>query len=291
MAKIAAALVKELRERTGAGMMECKRALEETGGDLEKAIEWMRKQGLAKAAKKAGRIAAEGVIALATARDEGVMVEVNSETDFVARSEDFQNFARRVAATALHSGVQTLEELLSAPFGEGETLDEACKALIAKLGENLRLRRFVRLKAEEGRLYSYSHGGRIGVLLALKGGDDELGKDLAMQVAAARPQWVRFEDVPEPFLAKEREILREEALKSGKPPHIIDKMVEGRLRKQLNELVLVGQPFIKDPETTVGELLKRKGAEVVRFARFEVGEGIEKPKSDLASEVQAHLTG
>lgn len=289
MAKISAALVKELRQRTGAGMMECKRALEETGGDLEKAIEWMRKQGLAKAAKKAGRVAAEGTIVIATAGNEGVMVEVNSETDFVARNEDFQSFAQKVAEIALHSGVETLESLLNTPFEEGQTVEEACKALIAKLGENLRLRRLIRLKAEGGQLYNYSHGGRIGVLLVLKGGDDRLGKDLAMQVAAARPQWVRFEDVPEAFLAKEREILREEAQKSGKPEHIIEKMVEGRLRKQLNEIVLIGQPFIKDPDTAVGELLKQKNAEVVQFARFEVGEGIEKQTSDLAAEVQVQL--
>ncbi len=291
MSRISAALVKELRERTGAGMMECKRALEETGGDIEKAIEWMRKQGIAKAAKKAGRVAAEGSVFLATSDEEGVVLEINCETDFVARSQDFQEFGRKVAQRALESGVERLEQLLETPFDGNQTVEEARQALVARLGENIAVRRFARLKAEGGQLYHYSHGGRIGVLLVLKGGDDRLGKDLAMQVAAARPQWVRFEEVPESYLAKEREILKAEASKSGKPPHIVEKMVEGRLRKQLNELVLLGQPFIKDPDTTIGELLKKRGAEVVRFIRFEVGEGIEKPKGDLAAAVEAQLKG
>lgn len=282
MSKIPASLVKELRERTGAGMMECKRALEESGGDLEKAIEWMRKQGIAKAAKKAGRIAAEGQIFIATSSREGVMVEINCETDFVARNEAFQSFGERVASLALEKGISSLEELLSAPFGEGRTVDEARKELISRLGENIEIRRLVRLRAEEGRLYSYSHGGRIGVLLVLKGGDDRLGKDMAMQVAAARPQWLCLEEVPESYLEKEREILREEARKSGKPEAIVEKMVEGRLRKQLRELILLDQPFIKDPEKRVGDLLKEKGAEVLAFARFEVGEGIEKPAGEQA---------
>ncbi|RMD79093.1 MAG: elongation factor Ts [Gammaproteobacteria bacterium] len=292
---ITAALVKQLRERTGAGMMECKKALVETGGDLEAAVELMRKAGLAKADKKAGRVAAEGRIAQALAEDRrlGVLVEVNCETDFVGRGEDFVAFAEAVARTALglaRQGGLSVEALLAAPLAEGEeTVDERRRALVAKVGENITVRRAAALEAPL--VAGYSHGGRIGVLVGLEGGDEALGRDIAMHVAASRPVAVSAEDVPAEVLAKEREIFEAQARASGKPEEIVARMVEGRLQKFLKEVTLLGQPFVKDPERTVGQLLEERGARVTGFLRLEVGEGIEKEEADFAAEVMAQVKG
>jgi len=290
---ISAALVKTLRERTGAGMMECKRALQATDGDIDAAIEKMRKEGLAKADKKAGRTAAEGMIAMAEAKDGSAvaMVEINSETDFVAKSEEFQQFAGRVAQSVLADGAEPDHQSLQAKSLDGETVDEARRALVAKVGENVDVRRAARIGADGAHLAAYSHGGRIGVLVAVEGGDDTLARDLALHIAASAPQYVTPDDVPESVRAREREIFIAQAKDSGKPAEIVDKMVEGRLRKFLNEIALEGQPFVKDPDTTVGKLLKQKGARVRRFERFEVGEGIHKEEGNFAEEVMAQVQG
>jgi len=286
---ISASLVKELRERTGAGMMECKKALTETNGDIEAAIELMRKSGQAKAAKKAGRTAAEGVVVIKTSPDakRAVMVEVNCETDFVAKDENFAAFADAVADCVMNSEVGDIEALAAAPLKQGAatTVEEARQALVAKIGENMAVRRFVRMATSNGRIASYRHGQRIGVLVDLEGGNDELGKDLAMHVAASNPVCVDAADVPADTIAKEREIYAAQAAESGKPANIVEKMVEGRIRKFLEEITLVGQPFVKDPETTVAKLLAQAGAKVVAFRRFEVGEGLEKRQEDFAAEV------
>jgi elongation factor Ts len=288
---ISASLVKELRERTGAGMMECKRALQDVDGDIEAAIEAMRKSGQAKAAKKAGRIAADGVVVLSIADDgaRGVMVEINSETDFVAKDENFVGFAEAVGAAALAGSAPDVAALAleSMTADGGTSVDAAREALIAKVGENVQLRRLVRFDAPQGRLCSYRHGVRIGVLVDLVGGDEELGKDIAMHVAATNPMCVSADDVPAEALEKEREIFRAQALESGKPPEIVDKIIGGRMRKFTEEVTLLGQPFVKDPDTTVEQLLKRADAKVIRFARIEVGEGIEKKEENFAEEVKA----
>ncbi|WP_462320797.1 translation elongation factor Ts [Halochromatium sp.] len=288
---ISAALVKELRERTGAGMMECKKALVETNGDIDAAIEAMRKSGQAKAAKKAGRVAADGVVELRIAEDGGaaVVVEVNSETDFVAKDENFAGFAAAVADTALVSGVSDEVALATQPLASdaGQTVDEARQALIAKIGENVAVRRLKRFDSPEGRLYSYRHGVRIAVLVEMTGGDEALGRDIAMHIAASSPICVAADDVPAEALAKEREIFAAQALESGKPANIIDKITEGRMRKYLEEVTLLGQAFVKDPDTQVGDLLKARGAEIKRFVRMEVGEGVEKKVENFADEVKA----
>lgn len=273
---ITAAMVKELRERTDVGMMECKKALVETDGDMDAAIEVLRKSGLAGADRKSGRVAAEGVIALATAKDgkHAVMVEVNSETDFVARNENFRSFADGVARVALDSRPDNLEALLAAPMEGGESVEGARKALIAKLGENIQVRRFASIEAN-GSIGAYSHSGRIGVLAAVNGGSAELARDIAMHIAAMNPQYVSPDDVPAVEVEKEREILMAQARDSGKPDNIIEKMVEGRLRKFLNENTLLGQPFVKDADVTVGKLLEKEGAVVEGMNRIAVGEGIE----------------
>jgi len=287
---ITASLVKELRERTGAGMMECKKALTETNGDIEAAIENMRKSGQAKAAKKAGRTAADGVIVIAQSSDSGraVMVEVNCETDFVAKDDNFKSFADAVGERALNSDAADVDGLMALPLHEGEdtTIEEARQALVSKIGENMNVRRFVRADAK-GTIYSYSHGVRIGVMVDLGGGDEALGRDLAMHIAASSPVCVSEDQVPADLLAKEREITEAQAKESGKPDNIVEKMVDGRMRKYLSEITLLGQPFVKDPETTVGKLLQAKGATVHGFTRFEVGEGIEKKVEDFREEVMA----
>jgi len=285
---ITADSVKQLRERTGAGMMECKKALVETGGDLDAAAEIMRKSGLAKADKKASRVAAEGRIAYAGSADgrTGVLVEVNCETDFVAREADFTAFADEVAQTALSSGLDSIEAILAKPAKDGGTLEERRRALIAKIGENISVRRLMRLTAP-GVLGSYLHGTRIGSLVALEGGDETLAKDLAMHVAAVNPAHVDASEVPPETLAKEREILIAQASAEGKPMAIVEKMVEGRVRKYLAEITLVGQPFVKDPDTTVEKLLKQASAKVKAFARLELGAGIEKKQENFADEVAA----
>lgn len=286
---ITAALVKELRERTGAGMMECKKALVETDGDIETAIENMRKSGQAKAAKKAGRTAADGVIVIKTSADakSGVIVEVNCETDFVAKDDNFQSFADAVADRVLNSDAADVEALMAMPLHEGEdtTIEEARQALVSKIGENMNVRRFERVSTD-GVLAAYQHGVRIGVLVDIDG-DAELGRDVAMHVAATNPVCVDEEGVPAEILAKERDIVETQAKESGKPDNIIEKMVEGRMRKYLAEITLVGQAFVKDPDTTVGKLLGGANARLNNFIRFEVGEGIEKKVENFADEVAA----
>jgi len=284
---ITADAVKQLRERTGAGMMECKKALVETKGDLDAAAELMRKTGLAKADKKATRVAAEGTIAIERANLKAVLVEVNCETDFVARSDEFQAFARDAARAALIVGSADLNALLASNHA-GATLDEVRRALVAKIGENISVRRTVTLTAPTA-LGTYLHGGRIGALVALKGGDEALARDLAMHVAAVNPAYVDAGGVPAAVLEKERAILAEQTKGENKPPEIIAKMVEGRLRKYLAEITLLGQPFVKDPEVTVEKLLKKSGATVTGFVRYEVGQGIEKKHDDFVGEVMAQV--
>ncbi|MES9956482.1 MAG: translation elongation factor Ts [Sedimenticola sp.] len=288
---ITASMVKELRERTGSGMMECKKALVETDGDIEAAIEMMRKSGQAKAAKKSGRTAAEGIIVIKYSDDakKAAMVEVNCETDFVAKDENFTSFANAVAERVLNSDVDGVEALLEQPLHDGEetTINTAREALIAKIGENMNVRRFQRFSTENGQLASYKHGVRIGVVVDLEGGDENLGKDIAMHVAASNPVCVSEEQVPADMLAKEREIFKTQALESGKPENIVDKIIEGRVRKYLAEITLVGQAFVKDPDQTVGKLLSGANAKVAGFSRFEVGEGIEKKVENFADEVAA----
>jgi elongation factor Ts len=287
---ITAESVKQLRERTGAGMMECKKALVETKGDLDAAAELMRKQGLAKADKKASRVAAEGVIVIEKAPDgrAAAMVEVNCETDFVAREQDFRNFALGVAARTLAANPASLEALLAIKLDSGETIEERRRALVAKIGENISVRRYVVL-ASPGNLGAYVHGTRIGALVGLKGGDAALAHDLAMHVAASNPRYLSQTQVPAEVVAKEREILTEQAQSEGKPPEIVAKMVEGRLRKSLGEITLLGQPFVKDPDVSIEKLLKGAKAEVAAFERFEVGAGIEKRQEDFVAEVMAQV--
>jgi elongation factor Ts len=279
---ISAEAVKQLRERTGAGMMECKKALVETQGDLDAAAELMRKQGLAKADKKAARVAAEGVIALEKSADgkSAVMAEINCETDFVAREADFQGFSSEVAKVALAANPADLEALNALKLASGETVDERRRALIAKIGENISVRRHASL-ASTGFLGAYRHGTRIGALVAIEGGSADLAHDLAMHVAASNPDYLSAADVPAEVVAKEREIETEKALAEGKPAEIVAKMVEGRLRKTFNEKALLGQAFVKDPDQTIEKLLKAAKAEVQAFRRFEVGAGIEKKQDDF----------
>ncbi len=280
MAEITAALVKELRERTGAGMMECKKALVEANGDIELAIDNMRKSGQAKAAKKAGRVAAEGVILTKIAADGkyGVIVELNCETDFVAKDAGFKAFGEEVATAALNERIADVE-VLKAKFEEQRT------ALVAKIGENINIRR---ISIQEGdALGAYLHGARIGVLVAAKGADEELIKHIAMHIAASKPEYVKAEDVPADVVAREHQIQLDIAMQSGKPREIAEKMVEGRMRKFTGEISLTGQHFVMDPNKTVGDLLKEHKADVISFIRFEVGEGIEKAEVDFAAEVAA----
>ncbi len=287
---VTAEAVKQLRERTGAGMMECKKALVETNGDLDAAAELMRKQGLAKADKKAARVAAEGVVALEKSADgkSAAMVEVNCETDFVAREADFQGFSTDVAKVALTAGAADVEALVANKLASGETIDERRRALISKIGENITVRRHATLSSS-GFLGAYRHGTRICALVAIEGGDAALAYDLAMHVAASNPEFLSAADVPADLVAKEREIETEKALAEGKPADIVAKMVEGRIRKTLNEKALLGQPFVKDPDQTVEKLLKAAKAEIKAYKRFEVGAGIEKKQDDFVGEVMAQV--
>ena len=283
MAAISASLVKELRERTGLGMMECKKALVEADGDIEKAIDDLRKSSGFKAAKKAGRTAAEGVVAVKVATDNsfGVLVEVNSETDFVARDDNFLAFVNAVVERAYNEKQSDAEALAA-------DMEEARQALVQKIGENITVRRVVLVEAPMVGSYVHSNN-RIAVLTALTSGDAELAKDVAMHVAAVNPQVVKPEDMPEELLIKEREIFSVQARESGKPEEIIEKMIDGRINKFLAESSLVAQPFVKDPEVKVGKLVKDAGADVLSFMRFEVGEGIEKEEVDFAAEVAAQV--
>ena len=288
---VTATMVKELRERTGAGMMECKKALVESGGDMDAAVEFLRKSGLAQADKKAARVAAEGKIVLAGKDDdsEAVLVEVNCETDFVAKDDNFTAFAEAVAANALNLGGTDVDTLLNTS-ANGTTLEEARQALVAKIGENIQVRRIVRT-ATDGTLGSYVHGGRIGVTVSLEGGDADLARDLAMHIAALNPEFISTGDIPQAYLDKEKEILVAQAADSGKPPEIIEKMVSGRLQKLLSEKTLLGQLFVKDGDVSVGELLKQHQARVQDFNRIEVGEGIEKKQDNFADEVMQQVSG
>jgi elongation factor Ts len=291
--QITASMVKELRERTGAGMMECKKALTETGGDMEAAIDLMRKSGQAKADKKADRVAAEGQVMVALSDDAGraAIVEVNCETDFVAKDENFERFADRVASLVLAKGPADVETLMALDAGDG-TLEQARAALVAKIGENVQVRRFERLEAGDGSQFGfYRHGNRIGVVVELGGGDADLAKDISMHIAASRPVCVDESQVPQDLLDKEREIFSAQAAESGKPSEIVEKMVTGRIKKYLAEITLVGQPFVKDPDKTVGKLLDGANATVRRFVRYEVGEGIEKKSENFAEEVMAQARG
>ncbi len=293
--EITATLVKELRERTGSGLMECKKALVETQGDVEAAIDLMRKQGVVKADKKAGRTAAEGRIVMHIAGDgaTGAMAEVNCETDFVAKGDDFINFAEQVLRRAVEEGEKDVERLSALPLQRGgaQTIDIARRELVSKLGENINVRRIAILSGAGRVVSGYVHGARIGVLVELKGGKAELAKDIAMHIAASKPIAVSEAEVSQEVLDKEREIFTAQAAESGKPAEIIEKMVAGRIRKFLAEITLLGQPFVKDPDVTVGKLLSGAGAEVVRFARFEVGEGVEKAAANFADEVMAQVRG
>ncbi|HLT64625.1 MAG TPA: translation elongation factor Ts [Pseudohongiella sp.] len=281
MAEITAGMVKELRERTGLGMMDCKKALVEANGDLEQAIEDLRKSSSLKAAKKAGRTAADGIVITRIAADGsyGVMVEINSETDFVARDENFLAFANSVVEKAFAGKITAVEDL---------GVEEARQALVQKIGENINVRRIQLLEATDGVVDGYVHSNnRIAVLVQLKGGDAALARDVAMHVAASNPLVTRSEDLSQEVIEKEREIYTAQAAESGKPADIVAKMVEGRVRKYVAEVTLTEQAFVKDPEQTVGALVKKAGAEVVTFVRYEVGEGIEKEVVDFAEEVKA----
>jgi len=288
---ITAEAVKQLRERTGAGMMECKKALVETNGDLDAAAENMRKSGLAKADKKASRVAAEGVVVIEKSADgkTGVLVEVNSETDFVSRGDDFRGFANEVAKAALAAGAASVDAVNALKLASGETVDEKRRALIAKIGENLTVRR-VTLVTAPTIVGSYVHtDSRKAALVAVEGGDADLARDLAMQVVAASPRYIAPSDAPAEHVAKEREIETAKALAEGKPAEIVAKMIEGRLRKSINEFALLGQVFVKDGDLTIDKLLKNAKASVKSFERYEVGAGIEKRQDDFVGEVMAQV--
>ena len=290
MAAVTAAMVKELRERTGLGMMECKNALVEAGADIEKAIDDLRKSGQAKAAKKAGRTAAEGAVGVAVSADgkTAIMVEINSETDFVARDENFLGFVTKVANAVLAAGETDAAKIAELPTAEGPTVEVTRQALVQKIGENIQVRRAELLTAD-GAIGAYVHGGKIGVLVALKGGNDVLGKDVAMHVAASNPMVVSGDQVPTDVLEKEKEIIRAQPDMAGKPEEIVEKMLGGRISQFLKEVSLLDQPFVKNPDTTVGKLVKEAGAEVTGFIRLVVGEGIEKEETDFAAEVMAQV--
>ncbi|MGV7194650.1 translation elongation factor Ts [Xanthomonas axonopodis] len=284
--EITASLVKELRERTGAGMMECKKALVENAGDIDAAAEWLRKSGLAKADKKADRVAAEGRIATAQAGGKAVLVEVNSETDFVAKDENFLAFTEVVANAALNSDAADAEALKSVKLDSGETIEERRAAVIAKVGENLQVRRLVRIDSANN-VAAYVHGGRIGVLVELKGGDIELARGIAMHIAAMNPPHVKVSDVPAEFIAKEKEIelAKMSEKDKSKPAEILEKIISGKISKIVNEVTLYGQPYVLNTDQTVEQAVKAAGADVIGFQRLAVGEGIEKVVEDYAAEV------
>lgn len=290
---ITAAQVKDLRERTGAGMMECKKALVETDGDIDVAIENMRKSGAAKADKKAGRVAAEGLLRVQTSDDgkQAAIVEVNCETDFVTKGDDFQNFVTAVAKVALDKQTADIDALLNAAMDDGVSVADSCKNLIAKIGENMNVRRVQLIENNDGIVANYLHGSRIGVVVSLNGGDETLARDVAMHIAATNPQAISADDVDASLIEKEKDIFTAQAKESGKPDEIIEKMITGRIAKFLKEITLVGQPFVKDPDQTVEKLLKANNATVVSFTRFEVGEGIEKKEENFADEVMGQIKG
>ncbi|WP_436860645.1 translation elongation factor Ts [Staphylococcus caeli] len=289
---ISAKLVKELREKTGAGMMDCKKALTETDGDIDKAIDFLREKGIAKAAKKSDRIAAEGLVHVEERGNEAAIVEINSETDFVARNEGFQQLVKEIAIQVLDTKVDTVEALLETNLPDGKSVDQRVKEAISTIGEKLSIRRFaIRTKTDNDAFGAYLHmGGRIGVLTVVEGSTDgEAAKDVAMHIAAINPKYVSSEQVSEEEIAHEREVLKQQALNEGKPENIVEKMVEGRLRKYLQEICAVDQNFVKDPDQTVEAFLKSKGGKLVDFVRYEVGEGMEKREENFADEVKGQM--
>ncbi len=291
MAQITAALVKELRERTGAGMMDCKKALTAVEGDMDKAIDFLREKGLAAAAKKASRVAAEGVVASFVSEDGkvGVIVEINCETDFVAKTDNFKALVNAIAAHIAATNPADMDALMASEI-EGKTVSALVTESIAKIGENISVRRFARYEVPEGVVAAYIHGGgKIGVLVNMQGGSAELGKDVAMHIAAANPSYLNREQVPASELEHEKEVLSEQARNEGKPEKIIEKMVIGRIQKFYKEVCLLDQEFVKDPDQTIAKLLKANNAEVAEFARFQLGEGIEKKQEDFAAEVMSQI--
>ncbi|HDF5161597.1 TPA: elongation factor Ts [Staphylococcus aureus] len=292
MATISAKLVKELREKTGAGMMDCKKALTETDGDIDKAIDYLREKGIAKAAKKADRIAAEGLVHVETKGNDAVIVEINSETDFVARNEGFQELVKEIASQVLDTKAETVEALMETTLPNGKSVDERIKEAISTIGEKLSVRRFaIRTKTDNDAFGAYLHmGGRIGVLTVVEGStDEEAARDVAMHIAAINPKYVSSEQVSEEEINHEREVLKQQALNEGKPENIVEKMVEGRLRKYLQEICAVDQDFVKNPDVTVEAFLKTKGGKLVDFVRYEVGEGMEKREENFADEVKGQM--
>ncbi|HEJ6750921.1 TPA: elongation factor Ts [Staphylococcus aureus] len=292
MATISAKLVKELREKTGAGMMDCKKALTETDGDIDKAIDYLREKGIAKAAKKADRIAAEGLVHVETKGNDAVIVEINSETDFVARNEGFQELVKEIANQVLDTKAETVEALMETTLPNGKSVDERIKEAILTIGEKLSVRRFaIKTKTDNDAFGAYLHmGGRIGVLTVVEGStDEEAARDVAMHIAAINPKYVSSEQVSEEEINHEREVLKQQALNEGKPENIVEKMVEGRLRKYLQEICAVDQDFVKNPDVTVEAFLKTKGGKLVDFVRYEVGEGMEKREENFADEVKGQM--
>ncbi|MBG1516649.1 elongation factor Ts [Staphylococcus aureus] len=292
MATISAKLVKELRKKTGAGMMDCKKALTETDGDIDKAIDYLREKGIAKAAKKADRIAAEGLVHVETKGNDAVIVEINSETDFVARNEGFQELVKEIANQVLDTKAETVEALMKTTLPNGKSVDERIKEAISTIGEKLSVRRFaIRTKTDNDAFGAYLHmGGRIGVLTVVEGStDEEAARDVAMHIAAINPKYVSSEQVSEEEINHEREVLKQQALNEGKPENIVEKMVEGRLRKYLQEICAVDQDFVKNPDVTVEAFLKTKGGKLVDFVRYEVGEGMEKREENFADEVKGQM--
>jgi len=287
--EISATLVKELRERTGAGMMDCKAALNEASGDIEEAIKIMRKSGAAKAAKKAGRIAAEGIISIRQKENDIVMLEVNCETDFVAKDDNFLSFAEAIVDVIMDHDVNDIDNLLKLNFGN-QTIEEATQQLVTKIGEKVTIRRFEKCSIEN-QVGIYLHGTRIGVVVETKGGDRELAKDIAMHIAASKPLYINEDNVAKEVLDKEREIYTAQAKESGKPEEIIKKMVDGRVKKYIKEITLLGQPFVKDPDQSIEKILKSAEANVLSFIRYEVGEGIEKRSDNFAEEVMSQAKG
>lgn len=281
-------MVKELRERTGAGMMECKKALVECEGDMEAASEALRKAGAAKADKKAGRVAADGRVVIKTNGTQAVITEVNSETDFVAKDENFVAFAEAVASAIAASGQTEIGSLAEQDIGDGRTVETARTELVQKVGENISVRRAEIVK-NDGPIGAYTHGARIGAVVALEGGDENLARDIAMHVAAINPTCIDESGVPTETLEREKRIFTEQAQESGKPDDIVEKMVKGKVAKFLKEITLVGQPFVKDDKQSVGQLLKSADATVVSFTRFEVGEGIERKQENFADEVKKQI--
>ncbi|MGN6281825.1 translation elongation factor Ts [Frateuria sp.] len=287
MSNISAQLVKELRERSGAGMMECKKALVENNGDIDVAMEWLRKSGLAKADKKASRVAAEGRVVTAQDNGKAVLVEVNCETDFVTKNPDFVKFSDTVADVALKSGAADVAALNGAAYPGAGSVEEAAKGLVATIGEKIEVRRMARVETTDGKIGSYVHGGRIGVLVAIKGGSEELAKGVAMHVAAMNPPYVRADDVPADFIAKEKEIALSQMSDKdkAKPAEILEKIISGKINKIVSEVTLLGQAYVLDTNMTVGEALKKEGADVQQVVRLAVGEGIEKVEEDFHAEV------